>query len=116
MSKAEIERFVTDVRADPNLQAAFEGKSLDGPTLVAVARERGFDFTTEQVEAHVRAKSQELSEQELESAAGGSVLLLSIDFSNLAKVATSTSGGGSTTTGGTGNPPLLSGVVGIGLF
>lgn len=71
MSKAEIERFVTDVRDDAKLQAALRGKSLDGPGLVAVARGHGYDVTAEDVEAHVRASSRELSEEELDGAAGG---------------------------------------------
>ena len=78
MSKAEIERFVTDVRDDAKLQAAVRGKSLDGPGLVAVARAHGYDVTAEDVEAHVRAGSRELSEEELDSAAGGTSWLVNI--------------------------------------
>lgn len=119
MSKAEIERFVTDVQADPELQAAFAGKSFDGPGLVTVARERGYDFTTEEVDAHVRAKTRELSEEELDGAAGGAVLLVSTELYSGATKAKLVNSGGSTggsSSGGSGTGVLISGIVGIVLL
>lgn len=71
MSKAEVERFVSDLKADPTLQATVREKSADPAGIVAIATARGYDFSLEDVEAHLRARKHELSEEELDAASGG---------------------------------------------
>ena len=71
MSKAEIERFVSDIKADAKLQSELKAKQAGIPTLIQIARERGYDITVEDVRQHVRAQGQDLTDEQLETVAGG---------------------------------------------
>ena len=71
MSKAEIERFISDLKADENLQSEGKAKVTGVPALVQFANERGYDITVEDIREHARSQGQELSEEQLGAVAGG---------------------------------------------
>jgi predicted ribosomally synthesized peptide with nif11-like leader len=72
MSKADLERFVSDLQADANLQS--EAKKATGiPSLVKVATARGYEITAEDIRQYARSQGQELTDEQLESVAGGRV-------------------------------------------
>lgn len=71
MSKAEVERFVADLKSDAGLQGALKEKGADSAALVAIAKAHGYDFTIEDVRDHVRAHKHDLTDQELEAVIGG---------------------------------------------
>lgn len=63
MSRSDLERLVADLRRHPDLSGA-SGLSLQW------ARDRGYDITEEEL-AELTASHRELSDDELEQAAGG---------------------------------------------
>ncbi|HEY6320132.1 MAG TPA: Nif11-like leader peptide family RiPP precursor [Thermoanaerobaculia bacterium] len=69
MSLGDLERFVSALRLDPDLQRDFAPLRHDLDAAVQWAGERGFQFTRE--EAEQWASSGELSDDDLEDAAGG---------------------------------------------
>jgi len=48
MSKADVERLVSDLKADANLQSEVKAKATGIPSLVKVATERGYQITAEE--------------------------------------------------------------------
>ena len=66
MSQVSLQRFMTEVAANEDLQARI-GDESDGEDLIALGAKHGWEFTTEELLA-----SAELSDEELESVAGGS--------------------------------------------
>ena len=71
MSRAELDRFTTDVKRDPILQAELKQKAAGIASVVEIARSRGYEITTEDVRDYLRAQQRELTEQELDAAAAG---------------------------------------------
>ena len=71
MSKAEVERFVSDLKADANLQSEVKAKATGIPSLIEVAKARGYEITKEEIRQYVRSQGQELTDEQLESTAGG---------------------------------------------
>ena len=64
MSEEQLKAFIAKVQADTSLQ---EQLKAEGADVVAIAKAAGFSITTEDLNSH----RQNLSEEELESAAGG---------------------------------------------
>jgi len=69
MSVGDLERFVSALRLDPDLQRDFAAYRRDLDAAVQWAAAKGFHFTRE--EAAQWASSGELADDELEDAAGG---------------------------------------------
>ncbi|XWN30184.1 MAG: Nif11-like leader peptide family RiPP precursor [Devosia sp.] len=72
MSTSEVKRFVDDLSANKKLLDEAQGKSTGIESLVSLAKERGYDFTVDEVKEYIRAESQhELSDEDLDAIAGG---------------------------------------------
>jgi predicted ribosomally synthesized peptide with nif11-like leader len=74
MSRAELERFVADVKADPRLQADLKERGSGVASIVEIARSGGYEITTQDVRDHVRSQHRELTEEELERITAGGVI------------------------------------------
>jgi predicted ribosomally synthesized peptide with nif11-like leader len=72
MSKAEVERFVSDLEVDANLQSEVKAKATGVPSLIELAKRRGYEITAEDIRQHARSQGQELTDEQLEATAGGS--------------------------------------------
>ena len=68
MSQEDLTRFLKAVREDPSLQEQLKAEGADP---VAIAKEAGFSITRAELIRHQSATIQELSDEELETAAGG---------------------------------------------
>ena len=66
MSKADVERFVSDLKADANLQSEVKAKATGIPSLVEFAKGRGYEITAEDIRQHARSQGQELTDEQLE--------------------------------------------------
>jgi predicted ribosomally synthesized peptide with nif11-like leader len=72
MSHEDLQKFLEAVRQDTSLQEKLKAEGADP---VAVAKEAGFSVTqAEVIRAHA-SRVQNLSDEELESAAGGTAVL-----------------------------------------
>ncbi len=67
MSEEQLKAFLEKVQADTSLQEQLKAEGADH---VAIAKAAGFAITTEDLKAH-RQHRQNLSDEELESVAGG---------------------------------------------
>ncbi len=65
MSEEQLKAFIAIVQADKDLQKRLKAEGADA---VAIAKENGFVFTTEDITTY---ENQKLSDKELETAAGG---------------------------------------------
>ena len=65
MSEEQLKAFLEKVKADPSLQEQLKAEGADN---VAIAKAAGFSITTEDLNSH----SQEVSDDELYGAVGGS--------------------------------------------
>jgi predicted ribosomally synthesized peptide with nif11-like leader len=70
MSKSELERFAADLNEDQALFDQVSPVAGDHAALVAIANANGYDFTLEEVQAHVSAQ-REISDEQLDEVAGG---------------------------------------------
>ncbi len=72
MSIQNVERFVSDLKANVNLQAEIKNKDGDGMSaIVAVAKAHGYEISTDDVNAYVRSQRSDLPEEELKRISGG---------------------------------------------
>ena len=71
MSQSELERFIADVKANKEMQEDLKKGEASVEAVVKYAKEKGYDFTVEELKAYVETKKSELSEEELEKIAGG---------------------------------------------
>ncbi len=71
MSVAEIERFGKDVEANADLMEELKKAGADEAAIVAFANGKGYDFTADHLKETIEKKKAELTEEELEKAAGG---------------------------------------------
>ena len=76
MSRAEIEQFVADVKADPRLQADLKERGSGVASMVEIARSGGYEITTQDVRDYVRSQDRDLTEQELDRVTAGGVIQL----------------------------------------
>jgi predicted ribosomally synthesized peptide with nif11-like leader len=74
MSRQQAERFFEALEKDPALRLALEAAGIGelGQPLVAFAGVHGFDFTLEELRAHIAGKGAELTDEMLGHVAGGS--------------------------------------------
>ena len=73
MSRAELERFVTDVKTDPRLQADLKERGSGVASVVEIARSGGYEITDQDVRDYLRSQDRDLTEEELDRVAGGGV-------------------------------------------
>ncbi len=71
MSVEEIKRFNTDVNQDEALKEAVKKVGADVGALVVLAKDKGYDFTAEELQTLADSKQGELSEEQLDGVAGG---------------------------------------------
>ena len=71
MSKEDVERFVSDLKTDANLQSEVKAKATGIPSLVKVATARGYEITAEEIRQYARSQGQELTDEQLEATTGG---------------------------------------------
>ncbi len=73
MSIAEVERFSRDLAANPGLQATLKPDAAGPASVVAAAKQHGYDFTVDEAKQYVRSHAERtLTDEELEAVAGGS--------------------------------------------
>ena len=68
MSEEQFKAFLEKVKADTSLQ---EKLKAEGADVVAIAKAAGFSITTEDLNSHRQGVSEDISDDELEGAAGG---------------------------------------------
>ncbi len=71
MSKAEIERFVSDMKTNNKLREDLKAAQIDEAGIVGFAASKGYDITAAEVKSHLSAKLPHLSDEELDQVAGG---------------------------------------------
>jgi predicted ribosomally synthesized peptide with nif11-like leader len=76
MSKAEIERFNTDVKANKKLQEEVKAKATSIRSLVEVAKAKGYDFSVDEVQEYARSQGKELSDEQLDAVTGGRIPII----------------------------------------
>ena len=69
MSEEQLKAFLEKVKADTELQEKLNG-AADADALVEIAKEAGFSITAEDIQS-MQSATVELSDEELEGAAGG---------------------------------------------
>lgn len=78
MSLGEVERFVSDVRENEELLKELSEGVIGLDELVARARERGYDFSAAEAKTFASNISEtELTDAELDQAAGGTTIVVS---------------------------------------
>lgn len=70
MSRADLERFIGDVRKRPDLLDEIKRVAHDAGAALRWAGERGYAMTQEEI-AEIAGAGQELSDDELDQVAGG---------------------------------------------
>ena len=68
MSEEQLNAFLEKVKGDTSLQEKLNG-AADADTVVEIAKEAGFSITAEDIQS--QSATVELSDEELEGAAGG---------------------------------------------
>ena len=69
MSEEQLKAFLEKVKADTSLQERLNG-AADADAVVEIAKEAGFAITAEDIQS-MQSATVELSDEELEGAAGG---------------------------------------------
>ena len=69
MSEEQLKAFLEKVKGDTSLQEKLNG-AADADTVVEIAKEAGFSINAEDIQP-MKSATVELSDEELESAAGG---------------------------------------------
>ena len=69
MSEEQLKAFLEKVKADTSLQEKLKG-AADADAALAIAKEAGFAITAEDIQS-MQSATVELSDEELEGAAGG---------------------------------------------
>jgi predicted ribosomally synthesized peptide with nif11-like leader len=70
MSQADVELFLTEVKKNQELQDELKER-LELPELLNVLTKHGYNITQDDIRAYVRGQNPELTEAELDAAAGG---------------------------------------------
>ena len=73
MSEEQLKAFIAKVQADASLQQQLKAEGAD---VVAIAKAAGFSISTEDLKEH----RQDLSEEDLEGVAGGTLLPVIITY------------------------------------
>ena len=69
MSEEQLKAFLEEIKADTSLQEKLNG-AADADAVVEIAKEAGFAITAEDIQS-MQSSTVELSDEELEGAAGG---------------------------------------------
>ena len=72
MSEEQLKAFLEEIKADTSLQEKLNG-AADADAVVEIAKEAGFAITAEDIQS-MQSSTVELSDEELEGAAGGKIL------------------------------------------
>ena len=72
MSRADIDRFVNDLKDNPDLLNDIQSGSAGLGSIVDVARNNGYDISLDEAKDYIREQSKsDLSDEQLDSIAGG---------------------------------------------
>jgi predicted ribosomally synthesized peptide with nif11-like leader len=71
MSKADLDRFVADLKTKKDLQAAVAKGAGGLQSALAVAKSHGYNITIDEARTYMREKAANLSDKELDMLAGG---------------------------------------------
>ena len=72
MSKAEVERFIGDLKGSEDLKKGLtESAGADLKSVHEFAKGKGYDFTEQELHEHVETEKANLSEEDLDKVAGG---------------------------------------------
>lgn len=72
MSTQDVERFIADIKADPAMQADLATQVSGVESIVAFAKSKGYDITTDDVRSHINELTgHDLSDADLDAMAGG---------------------------------------------
>ena len=79
MSEEQLKAFLDKVKADASLQEKLN-VAADSDTIVEIAKAAEFAITAEDIQSSMKSSTVELSDEELEGAAGGTntILFLSL--------------------------------------
>ena len=77
MSEEQLKAFIAKVQADPSLQEQLKA-AADNDAVAAIAKDAGFSISADDLDLKndLNAPSRELSEEELEGVAGGTLISL----------------------------------------
>jgi predicted ribosomally synthesized peptide with nif11-like leader len=88
VSKAEIERFVSDMKTNNKLREELKAAEIDEAGIVGFAKSKGYDISAEEVKSHLGVKMPHLSDEELDKVAGGGATAVSTNVEEAVEVAT----------------------------
>jgi len=71
MSKADLDRFVSDLKTKKDLQEAVAKGAGGLQSALAVAKANGYSITIDEARSYMREKAASLSDKELDALAGG---------------------------------------------
>jgi predicted ribosomally synthesized peptide with nif11-like leader len=71
MSRAEVQRFVSDMRTNPTLQQAVAASGGGVQNVVNTAIQRGYNVTMDEARQYIRERTSHLTDAELDVLAGG---------------------------------------------
>ncbi|PCJ61648.1 MAG: hypothetical protein COA65_01480 [Rhodospirillaceae bacterium] len=72
MSQADVERFVADLKTNPDLLTEVKENAGGIASVVEIAKGKGYDITLEEAKSYIQSQAkQELSDEQLDSVAGG---------------------------------------------
>lgn len=84
MSAEELQRFSKDLEANEDLRNEVQKVGTDADAIVKLAQSKGYDVNKQDLE-QAKAGSDQLSDTDLEKAAGGSYYIINPDFAILNK-------------------------------
>jgi len=72
MSKAEIERFVSDLKSNPELLAKVQEGAAGVGSVVQIAKDSGYDISPDEAKEYIQEQAgKSLSDDQLDAVAGG---------------------------------------------
>jgi|SRR5438067_1473011 hypothetical protein len=71
MSRAEVDRFVADVKGSTRLQTELRKRGSGVAAVAEIARSHFYEITIDDVRDYVRTQERDLTEQELDAVIGG---------------------------------------------
>ncbi|QLH38222.1 MAG: Nif11-like leader peptide family natural product precursor [Defluviicoccus sp.] len=89
MSKAEMERFAADIKANPDLMAEVKDKAAGLASLVEFINSKGYSVTIDEAKDYIHSKAgRQLSDKELESVSGAGTTYTQTDVATTTVEAT----------------------------
>ena len=80
MSKAEIDRFSNDLKANASLQARVKAAGTKIAAVLQVANAQGYAITMEDVRDYIRSQGQELTDVQIDAAVGGFLIQIAVYY------------------------------------